>query len=57
MKQQPIFADWIAQRPNESDEAWEKRVRAAIVGDDVRVKTDLKGFKSCDFTLAPERSK
>ena len=54
-KQKSTIAQQLEQRPGESDAAWSKRVRAFINGDDVRVKTDLKDWKSCDFTLAPEK--
>lgn len=56
MKQKPILdPNVLAQRPGESDKDHARRVAAFIRGDDVRVKTDLKDWKTCDFTMAPER--
>ncbi|WP_162918509.1 hypothetical protein [Taklimakanibacter deserti] len=55
-KQRPTITTQLEKRPGESDKDHERRVAAFIRGDDVRVKTDLKDWKSCDFTLAPEKS-
>jgi len=44
----------LEQQPGESDEAYYLRLAAFISGDDVRTKTDLRGYKSCDFHLDRE---
>jgi phage I-like protein len=45
----------LRQRPGETDKNHKRRLSAFFRGDDARVKTDLKGFKTCDFTFAPEK--
>lgn len=55
MKQKPTITELPPRFIYESDAKYDSRIAAWLRGDDVRVKTDLKDFKSCDFTLAPEK--
>lgn len=50
-KQAPTLTDIPPPLPGESDAAYNKRLAAFLAGEDVRTKTDLRGFKTCDFSL------
>lgn len=52
MKQRPTVPP---KRPDESDEQYSARLLAWI-NEEPRSKGDLKNWKSCDFTFAPERN-
>lgn len=49
--QRPTVTDLPERRPRESDREYYDRVQAWLNGEDVRVKTDLKDWKSCNFHL------
>lgn len=55
MKQKPTLTDLPARMPSESDDAYNRRLSSFLRGDDIGTKTDLRSFRTCDFTLAPER--
>jgi hypothetical protein len=55
MKQKPTLTGLPPRAPDEGDDAYNRRVAAFLRGDDIGTKTDLRSFKTCDFTLAPER--
>lgn len=50
-KQAPTITDIPPRMPGESDRDYEKRLAAFLAGDDVRTRTDLRGWKTCDFSL------
>lgn len=43
-KQQPTVVELPPQLEGESDKAYEKRLMAFLVGEDVRTKTDLRDW-------------
>jgi len=53
-KQAPTITDFPERRSGESDRDYHRRVMAWITGEDVRTKTDLRDFKTCDFHLNRE---
>jgi hypothetical protein len=53
-KQSPTTLDLPKQAPGESDRDYERRLMAFIRGDDIRTVTDLRGYKSADFSLSVE---
>ncbi len=55
-KQQPTLTDLPKQLPGESDRDYDRRLMAFIRGDDIRTHTDLRNFKSADFSLSVEPS-
>ncbi len=54
-KQPPTCIELPEQMPGENDRDYYRRCAAWLRGEDVRTVTDLRDFKTADFTLAPSR--
>jgi len=53
-KQAPTVTMPPERLPGEKPRDYERRLQAWIDGEDVRTKTDLSGWKTCDFHLNRE---